>query len=207
MEDMSSVYILNPGDAEGHLSFVSSGRMVPSDILYFHPEIQKELDEIEKKGWKYLYIETMATSKAEITLVKSKFQIKPNFPQTRLGHIQVPKGRIVELTIGEELPRLVAVPKVDVFKVNVCSKSFPRAATVDLSKSAVTYLHGPFWNWEPGFETDEKKLSNAMEIYEIATWMIEEKKFKLTEEVTETRWNELSPRFRKMAAGTGRTSE
>jgi hypothetical protein len=185
----------NFGDAEGRLSLTSTGRMIASDILAFHPEIQAKLDEIEKKGWKYLYIETIGTSKSEITLAKSTYKIMPS-PYH-------PEGRglpdnIVEITIGHEVPKVKAVPEVPLFKVNVCSASFPRAATVDLSKDEVTYLHEPFWKWEVGSEVDEKKLSDAKEVYEIAAWLIDEKKFKLGGEVTEQRYSELSYRFKKI---------
>jgi hypothetical protein len=195
---MNRAYILNPGVAEGHLSFVSTGRVLGSDILAFHPEIQKELDEIQKKGWKYLFIETMATTKAEMTIEKSKFQIKSDYVKPDYGIMPKNAGRQLELMIGVELPKITSIPEIQMFKVNVCSKSFPRAATIDLSKNVVTYLHDPFWKWEAGSEVDEQKLSDAKEVYEIATWLIDEKKFKLVEEVTEERYSELSYRFKKI---------
>jgi len=142
---MSSAYISNSGDAEGHLSLLTA-RMIPLEILTFHPEIQKTLDEVEKKGWKYLYIETIATSRAEITLVKSRFRIVRS-PRKLAddGHSIEAADNVVELSIGRELPEIKAIPEVRLFRVNICSKSFPRAATVDLSKLEVTYLHDPFW--------------------------------------------------------------
>ena len=105
---------------------------------------------------------------------------------------------MLEIVIGREIPRITEIPVVQLFKVNVCSKSFRRAATIDLASYQVTYLHDPFWKWEAGSETDEKKLSDAKEIYEIATWLIDEKKFKLSGEVSEERYNELSYRFKKI---------
>lgn len=194
---MSGVYVLNPGEADGHLTFVSTGRTLAHDILMFHPEIQKELDEIASKGWKFLYIETIATSTWELNITKSKFEIK-SVPIEVYGAKPRKSGRILELSINDELPKMTAMPEIQVFRVNVCSKSFPRAATLDLSKHEVTYLHDAFWKWEAGSEVDEKKFSNAIEVYEIAAWLIDEKKFKFAEEVTEERYNELLYRFKKM---------
>ena len=92
-----------------------------------------------------------------------------------------------------------AVPEVQEFRVNVSSKSFPRAATVDLAKGVVTYLHDHFWRWEKGWEADEKKLSDAKEIYEIATWLVDVKKFKLIDAFKPERYQELKGIFEAMS--------
>ena len=76
---MSSMYAPNSGEVEGRLSFASAGRMIPTDVLSFHPEFQRILDEIEERGWKYLYIETIGSCKAEINLAGSNFKIEPRF--------------------------------------------------------------------------------------------------------------------------------
>lgn len=196
---MSIAYMTTSGDAEGHVSLLSTNRMVPREILIFHPEIQRELDEIEKKGWKYLYVEAIGTSQSEITLLKSHYKIKPALFNRGQGM----PGSILELSIDQELPKMTGVSRVDTFRVNVCSKSFPRAATIDLAKNEVSYLHDPFWKWEADWEVDEKKLSDAMQVYDIAVWLIEEKKFKLTEELHPERFSELSYRFKKILEKAG----
>lgn len=197
--EMSSALIANPGDAKGHISFVSTGRMMATDILSFHPEIQAKLDLLEKKGWKYLFIEMQGTSNAEISFDRAKFKIVPS-PRRVIQeeHEMVSPDNTVEISIGQELPKVVGIPEVQLFKINICSKSFPRAATVDLSKDEVTYLHDFFWKWEPGSELDERKLSDAMEVYAIASWLIDENKFRPTGDVTQERYDELSYRFKNI---------
>jgi hypothetical protein len=91
------------------------------------------------------------------------------------------------------------VPEVQEFRVNVSSKSFPRAATVDLARGVVTYLHDPFWRWEKGWEADGKKLSNAREVYDIATWLLDVKKFKLIDVFKPERYLELKGIFQALS--------
>ena len=93
------------------------------------------------------------------------------------------------------MPTITSIPEISEFSVNVCSKSFPRAATVDLSKGLVTYIDDHFWRWEKGWESDKKKLSDAREVQEIASWLLDVKGYKLIEALKSERYQELKDIF------------
>ena len=168
--------------------------MFPEEILRFHPEIQSFLDEIEKKGWRYLYIETKGTAVAEFDLDGLQYRIRregtdhPLFRSSPMGVGQT----LLEIAVGQRTPKVSEVPEVGVFRINVSTTSFPRAATVDITKELVTYLNEAFWGWQKGWESDEKRLSEAREVHEVAKWLLEVKKQKLHESYNIDRYNEIS---------------
>jgi len=186
--------VMDTGDAKGQITLESTGWVQPSDVLKLHPSIKTKLDEITKKGWKYLFVSVTVTAEAEVVLQNAPFRI--------YGRRLLPLGRatrcMLELDVGEHAPALKAIKEVKQFTVNICSKSFPGAATVDLSKDTVTYIHDPFWKWEKGWESDDKKLSDAREVREIASWLLDVKKYKLVETMAPERYQELSALFREM---------
>ena len=188
------------GGVTGELKLKSTGRMAAPEIIRFHPEIQAQLDDIVKQGWKYLYIETMATAEADLRLEESAYQIRasPGLGMRFAANARGLPEHVLELNIGANPPQIKSIPEVVEFRVNVCSKSFPRAATVDLAKGIVTYLHDPFWRWEEGWKEDKKKLSDAREVYEIATWLLDVKKFKLHEAFKMERYQELVNIFKAL---------
>lgn len=185
---------MTAGDVKGRITLQSAGWMQAPEVLKFYPEIRAQLDDITKQGWKYLHIDITGTAVAELILEKSKFRIYGRATAVR-GTLP---NNILELEIGGRMPTIVAIPEVKEFIVNVCSKSFPRAATVDLAKGLVTYLHDPFWKWERGWENDKRRLSDAREVQEIATWLLDVKKYKLIEGLDPARYQELSALFKEM---------
>lgn len=177
------------GFASGKLRLESNDRMSAEDILKFHPELQSFLDDIEKKGWRYLYIETRGTSVAEIDLDGSPYKV-------RIGDIQDtsemgPHQNVLEIELGQKLPTFNGVPEVQTFRINVSTKSFPRASTVDIAKGLVTYINEAFWSWQNGWEKDAKKLSEAREVRDVANWLFETKRQKLHESYSMERYNEI----------------
>jgi hypothetical protein len=149
-------------------------RIVAGDILKFHPEIQSFLDEVEEKGWRYLYIDTRGTAAADVDLDGSPYVVRlKNVPysasfdtvETGRGENMGVSGSVLEIDLGQKIVKLESVPEVQMFKINVSTKSFPRAATVDIPKGLVTYLNEAFWGWENGWEKDSSKLSEAREVY------------------------------------------
>jgi len=188
--------VMSTGEAKGGVTLQSSGWMQPRDALKFYPEIQAQLDDITRRGWKYLYITTTGTALAELTLEKSTFRIsvRPTGPRGSGGKY------LLELDIGAQAPTITAIPEIKEFRVNVCSKNLPRAATADLSKGIVTYIDDPFWRWERGWESDKKKLSDAREVQEIASWLLDIKGYKLIEAFKLERYQELSKLFKEMPA-------
>jgi hypothetical protein len=190
------------GNARVQVALRSTSRMSALDILKFHPEIGARLDEIESQGWTFLYIETVATALAEVSLENTVYRINPEASRPKLDARGQPFENVLELEIGTELPAIIGIPEVKEFRINICSKSFPRAATVDLATGIVSYLHDSFWKWEQGSESDKKKLSDAREVFEIVTWLLDVKKYKLHEDLKGERYQELSRIFQELPAGT-----
>jgi hypothetical protein len=178
------------GFAKGKVALESNGRMIAEDILKFHPELQSFLNDIEKQGWRYLYIETRGTALAEIDLVGLQYRVRPGnaYDPSEAGASQ----NILEIVLGNKTVRLSGVPEVDVFRINVSTKSLPRAVTVDIAKGLVTYVNDTFWAWQTGWEKDERKLSEAREVHEVTKWLLEIKGQKLHESYSMQRYNELS---------------
>lgn len=168
------------GIVTGKLTFTSIGRMKASEILKFHPEIQLILDEIVEKGWKYLYIETRGKAIAEHNLEEGVYRLVYESGMTNFDYR-------VEVHIGTNLPELTEIPDILEFRINISTEHFPRAATIDLSKNIITYLHDAFWRWEK----DPKRLTEALEVYQVAKWLIEEKKLKLHGKLDITQYTEL----------------
>jgi hypothetical protein len=163
--------------------------MFAEDILKSHPELQSFLDDIEKEGWKYLYIETAGTSVAEIDLDGSQYKVRIDVNgASGVG----PHQNVLEIELGQKPVTFSAVPEVEMFRINVSTKTFPRAATVDIAKGLVTYLNDAFWAWQPGWEKDAKKLSEAREVHDVAKWLLEIKRQKLHGTYSMERFNELS---------------
>jgi hypothetical protein len=184
------------GEASGSLTLRCNGRLGVEDILKFHPEIRAHLDDIAKQGLRYIYIENRCIAEADLPVESSRYRIAPAPPFLKQSRDAAHPELVVEVTIGQRPPEVRAVPEVTEFRVNVSSKSFPRAATVDLATGLVTYLHDSFWRWENGWEEDVKRLSDAREVYEVAAWLLDVKKFRLIEEFKEERYEELARIFR-----------
>jgi hypothetical protein len=189
---------LSAGEAKGQVTLQSSGFLEPSVALKSHPEIRARLDDIAKQGWKYLFVTIVGTVTAEVVLDESAFRVSyRSFDRGPRGERLNPKF-FLELDLGPQMPAPSTKPELSEFSVNVCSKTFPRAASVDLLKGTVTYLDDRFWKWELGWEADPKKLSDAREIYKIATWLLDVKGYKLTEAFKLERYQELSKQFKDM---------
>ena len=188
------------GSAKAHVALRSTERTPAEDILKFRPEIRAQLDEIKRQGWIFFYIETVATMLAEVNVDNKAFRINPQASKPKLDARGAAPENVLMLDIGTELPAIIGIPEVKEFRINVCSKSFPRAATVDLASGIVSYLHDPFWKWEQGSESDKKKLSDAREVFEIATWLLDVKKYKLREDLKVERYQELSRILQKLPA-------
>ena len=163
--------------AEGTLRLSKHGILSANDALGFNPRIQAVLQEVEDNGWKYLFIETFGTALYELKLVEAPCEIGT------YGSGMDPEEKTtthVQLEMSPEALRLVDVPELDTFVVNISTKHFPRAITVELSKLAVTYIHEALWSLQEN-ESDEKKLREAKEVHEVFRWAIQEKKMQLGE--------------------------
>ncbi len=191
------MWTMHTGEANGRMSLKFKGMMQAADVLRFHPEIQTQLDQIVNRGWKYLFIEVMGTAVTELDAKGIPCRIRAS---TSFNSRSLPPPPILELNLGMNPLDLTGMPEVQEFRINVCSKSFPRAATVDLATGRVTYIHDPFWKWDRAWGADQKKLSDAKEVYEVATWLIDEKKLTLAEAFDQSRYQELAGQFKTFTA-------
>jgi hypothetical protein len=178
-----SVTYVHAGFTKGKLSIEYTDMVYPLAVLEFHPEIKAQLDEISKQGWTYLFIESRAKSVSE-------FEIDQSYRLLEDG-----VGYYVQLYLGDHPPPITGMPEVTMFIINICTKSFPRAVTIDLSKNMITYIHEAFWEWQEGWKDDPTRLAQATEVYEVARWVLEVKKMKLHEELKMERYTALSKLF------------
>jgi len=187
------MWTMHPGEANGSLTLKFKGLMQGYDVLRFHPEIQAQLDEISKKGWKYLFIQIAGTGISEVKVQTLPYRLRIGSSFTGRA---MPPPPILEVTFLNGPPDLTGIPEVHEFRINVCSKSFPRAVVLDLAKGAVTYIHDALWKWDKNWATDGTKLSEAKEVFEVATWLVDEKRYKLADSLDSARYQELVGQFR-----------
>lgn len=184
--------ISTSGAAGGHLVLQANDALPGDDILPFRPDIQSTLDEIVKKGWKYIFVETRATATAELDLPWCNYSIKNAHPDDPAPEVRDSPENVLELEVGALPLRITGIQKVQAFRVSVTSKSIPRAVTVDLASQTVTDIGDQFWKWEQGWESDQDRVSEGLEIYEVIRWLVDEKGFRLAEKISLERYRELS---------------
>jgi hypothetical protein len=176
--------LVHYGFLKGNLSLEYTGLVHPADVLHYHPELKARLDEILEQGWTYLFIETRARSVSNLDIEDRTYKL------TADG-----RGYYVVIELGETPPEVNGMPEVTELRINICTKSFPRAATIDLTKDAVTYVHEAFWQWQEEWRGDPIKLAKATEVYEVARWLLDVKKMIPHEELKMERFRELSKLF------------
>ena len=182
--------ISTSGAAGGHIVLQTNDVIPGVDILPFHPEIQSVLDEIEKQGWRYIFVDTRATAVAEVDLAWCNYSIKPANPGDPAPEVHNSPENLLELDIGTLPLTITAIPKVETFSVSVSAKDIPRAATVDLVSGVVTQVSDQFLKWEQGWEKDQRRLSEGLETYEIVSWLLDVKGYHLAESISPERYQE-----------------
>ncbi|MBS7654642.1 MAG: hypothetical protein QXO01_03305 [Nitrososphaerota archaeon] len=177
--------------ANGKLTLEYDGRLTPELVLKNFLEYKSILDEITLKGWKYLYIEMTGKYFVELEFSGQPSRIIPYAADW------FTKGRFsIDVELGKPFPE-VKIKEVDEFHINISTKSFPRSVTVELVKQIITYVENTFWDWMDEWMEDKEKLSKAFEVYEVVRWLMEEKKFKLHENLHEERCRGLLQKFRE----------
>jgi hypothetical protein len=171
------------GFAKGKLSLEYAGLVSPAAVLKYHPEFQARLDEISQHGWSYYLIESRGRSVSDVDVDQSYRMVADG------------RGYFVYISLGEEPPPVSDLPEVTEFRINVSTKSFPRAVTVDLTKDTITYIHEAFWEWQQEWKDDLTRLSQAREVYEVAKWLLDVKNMKLVEGLDVGRFEKLSGLF------------
>lgn len=146
------------------------------EVLKFHPQIKSFLNEIKEKGWKYSIMDIEGEAVAEIDENKVKFELHYYPPDITEPDSE---GRYaLKAELGSEPPAVIKVLSVKAFKIKISTPHCWNAATVNPFKKTVTHIKDVLWRWSLNKEKKPSKLSEAREVYEVAKWLIEEKKFK-----------------------------
>lgn len=154
------------GSVDGKLDIRVEKFLTLDELLTHLPAAKAFLDELSKRGWRYYFIEGYGTVVMQLDMVSSPYA----------AHVKEhPRGGLsysMSLDFGRSTPRLKLGGIIDLqrFIVNICSKYYPRAVTVDLTKNEITYVHESLW---------VSKGEKDKDVLKLLRWLIEEKKFKL----------------------------
>lgn len=188
-----STIIHQRGFASGKLTLEFSGKIIPEDALNTFPEFKAILNEIKERNWRYVYIQTNGKTVVEFDLSNQPCKIIP------YGVWGGPGTFTVDIEMGRNMPDAKIV-SVDEFRINVATKNLPRATTVDIARRTITYIDDNFWNWRDEWENDESKLTLALEVYEVVKWLVEDKEFKLHENYSPERYQDLKVKFEELTS-------
>ena len=169
---------LGSGLVDGRLNTQLESSLAADELLTHVPGAQDFFDELSKRGWRHYFIDGYGTIEVELAV--------SSLPYT-FQHEEHPRGGFsyrLSVDFGRLTPRLhlKSIINLERFVLNICSKHFPRAVTVDLAKNEVTYMHDALW---------VSKGEEAKGILEILQWLIEEKKFILGVSGGKERYQEL----------------
>lgn len=158
------------GSVDGRLDIRVEKSLTLDELLKHLPSAQAFLDELSKRGWRYYFIDGYGTVVMQLEMVSSPYtaQVKEH-PRGGLSYA-------LSLDFGRTVPRLRlgSIINLQRFVVNICSKYYPRAVTIELSKNEVTYVHESL-----RVSKGAKVKEEAKDILELLKWLIEEKKFEL----------------------------
>jgi hypothetical protein len=170
------------GSMAGKLE-VETTRFITFDELCAHvPQVKSFLEELDKQGWKYLLIDAQGKVVMELTLAAA--------PYTWQSY-EAPRGGFaykLAFDFGRQLPRLALkrILGLDNCIINICSRDYARAVTVDLTKNEVTYVHDALW-----VSRGEGHVREAQGVLQILRWLVEEKHYKLAVSGGEGHYREL----------------
>ncbi|MCS7135194.1 MAG: hypothetical protein RMI79_06150 [Nitrososphaerota archaeon] len=184
------------GSVHGKLIAKYSGILAPEVILRALPDIKLFLEEVKSKGWKYLFIEAKSKYSIEIEINEQPCII---YPIEDLTHY---RKEDVKLMMSVELKLInlsgIKIDEVDDFKINISTNNFPRAVTIDPVKRKISYINDALWNWDDELINDQEKVSQALEVYEVVKWLIDEKSFYPDKSLDENRFKEILEKFNKI---------
>jgi hypothetical protein len=170
------------GSMSGKLE-VEAERFITFNELCSHvPPVKAFFDELDKKGLKYLLIDSHGKVVMEITLEAA--------PYTWQTH-DAPRGGVtykLAFDFGRHLPRMGPknVISLENCIINIRTRDYARGVTVDLIQKAVTYVHDALW-----VSRGEGCAREAKEVLQILRWLVEDKKFKLEVSGGESYYREL----------------
>ena len=158
------------GSVDGKLDIRVEKFLTLDELLTHLPAAKAFLDELSKKGWRYYFIDGYGKvqKEMEISSLPYTFQVEEH-----------PQGGFVysiSLDFGRYTPEalLKGIINLHRFIVNICSNTYPRGVTIDLTKNEVTSVHESLW-----VSKGKEDREGAKEVLKILQWLIEEKKFKL----------------------------
>jgi hypothetical protein len=170
------------GSMEGKL-YVETDRFLTFDELYTYvPRYKTFFDELDKKGWRFLLIDSHSKVVMELDIV--------NAPYTWQSY-EAPRGGFaykLDFDFGRRLPmlKLFKVISLDMCIINICSRDYARAVTVDLIKNEITYVHDSLWILK-----GEGCAREARDVLGILQWLLNNKEFKITANGGEKQYKEL----------------
>jgi hypothetical protein len=174
------------GVLEGKLDIQVEKFLALDDIIPHVATAREFLEEVLKKSWRYLFIDGYGLAVMELEVGTSPYNFKLD---------EHPHGGFcyaISVDFGRRLPKMQVkdIAKLERFIVNICSKQFPRAVTVDLTKSEITYVHDCLW-----VSKGKGCQGEAKEVYEMLRWLVDEKKFKLAVADGTKKYKELAGLF------------
>jgi hypothetical protein len=162
---------------------VETERFVTFDELYtHHPQAQTFFDELEKKGRTFFFIDCHCKVMLEMDLESASYVWQM---------YEAPRGGFaykLAFDFGRRLPKLGLKKIVSIERclVNICSKDYARAVTIDLTRNEINYIHDSLWDSRRKGYTEEAK-----DVLAILQWLIEDKKFTLAVSGGESHYREL----------------
>ena len=173
---------LGTGFVDGKLTTQLESFLTADELFTHIPSAQALLNELSKKGWQYYFIDGYGTVQVEVDISSSPYKLQVG---------EHPRGGFtyaLSVDFGRSIPRpqLKSIINLQRFVVNICSKHYPRAVTIDLTKNEITYVHESLW-----VSKGEEGIEEAKSVLEILQWLIEEKKFELAVSGGKEKYQEL----------------
>lgn len=163
---------------------VETNRFITFDELCSHvPHIKAFFDELDKKDFKYLLIDSHGRAVMEIDIEAASY-IWQSYEAPRGGFAYK-----LDFDFGRRLPRmnLKSIISLENCIINIRTKDFPRGVTVDLIKNEITYVHDSLWVLK-----GEGCSKEAREVLRVLNWLISDKKLKIAAPGGEKHYKELA---------------
>ncbi len=170
------------GNIAGKLVLEAEKSIALDELLAHVSSAKKFLDELSAEGWKYHFIDGYGKVVFEFNL--------DSYPYNWQTYEHPRGGFAYKLILDFErrLPKLqlVSIIRVDRFIVNILSKDYPRAVTVDLLKNEIVYVHDSLW-----VAGGDSCYEEAKDVLKILVWLVDTKKFNITVSGGKDRYKEL----------------
>jgi hypothetical protein len=166
---------------------VETERFITFAELCVHvPHVKAFVAELDKQGWRYLLIDAHGKVVMELELAAAPYNWQS---------YEAPRGGFaykLAFDFGRQLPRLILkrILGLDNCILNISSRDYARAVTVDLTKNEITYVHDALW-----VARGEGYAREANEVLKILRWLVEEKHYQLAISGGVSYYQELTARL------------